>query len=82
MARIPENQAVFFELDGVVLQQPRLTVEGEIPFLPTPSQLSRQSVPWRMMLYMRTSLSTTMRLNSLITVLLTNTSRVMISSFL
>ena len=30
MARNPEQQAVFFELDGVVLQQPRLTSESEV----------------------------------------------------
>lgn len=32
MARSPEQQAVFFELDGVVLQQPRLTSEGQVSY--------------------------------------------------
>jgi len=32
MARNPEQQAVFFELDGVVLQQPRLTSESEVVY--------------------------------------------------
>ena len=32
MARSLEQQAVFFELDGVVLQQPRLTSEGNVTY--------------------------------------------------
>ncbi len=32
MARSPNNQAVFFELDGVVASQPRLTSEGSVPY--------------------------------------------------
>jgi histidinol-phosphate phosphatase family protein len=32
MARNPEQQAVFFELDGVVLQQPRLTSESQVVY--------------------------------------------------
>ena len=32
MARSPDQQAVFFELDGVVLQQPRLTTEGQVTY--------------------------------------------------
>lgn len=32
MARNPEQQAVFFELDGVVLKQPRLTSEGQVTY--------------------------------------------------
>ena len=32
MARNPEQQAIFFELDGVVLQQPRLTSESQVVY--------------------------------------------------
>jgi D-glycero-D-manno-heptose 1,7-bisphosphate phosphatase len=34
MAKIPDKQGLFFELDGVVVSGARLTPEGEIPFLP------------------------------------------------
>ena len=32
MARNPETQAVFFELDGVVLQRPRLSSDGQLAY--------------------------------------------------
>ncbi len=32
MARIPEKKAVFFELDGVLVERPRLDPDGEVPF--------------------------------------------------
>lgn len=34
MPRIPQNQAVFFELDGVLLSKPRLNSDGSVPWLP------------------------------------------------
>lgn len=34
MAKIPDKQGVFFELDGVLVQQARLQDDGSIPFLP------------------------------------------------
>ena len=34
MARIPDKQAVFLELDGVLTERPSLTIDGEVPYLP------------------------------------------------
>ncbi len=34
MAKIPDKQGVFFELDGVLVDSPDLTAEGDIQFLP------------------------------------------------
>ena len=33
MAKIPDKQGLFFELDGVLVEQARLTDDGEVPFL-------------------------------------------------
>ena len=33
MAKIPDKQGIFFELDGVLVEQARLTETGEVPFL-------------------------------------------------
>ncbi len=32
--RIPDKQAVFFELDGVLVEEPRLRDDGSVPWLP------------------------------------------------
>ena len=55
MARIPENQAVFFELDGVVLEQPRLTAEGKVPFLPHALKALARIDPTRFKLFVATN---------------------------
>jgi D-glycero-D-manno-heptose 1,7-bisphosphate phosphatase len=34
MAKVLENQAVFFELDGVIVREARLQPDGTIPYLP------------------------------------------------
>ncbi len=34
MARIPDKQAVFLELDGVITERPSLTIDGEVPYYP------------------------------------------------
>lgn len=34
MAKIPDKQAVFLELDGVIAERPSLTIDGEVPYLP------------------------------------------------
>ena len=34
MARIPDKQAVFFELDGVLIAAPRLEPDGSLPWFP------------------------------------------------
>ncbi len=33
MAKIPDKQGLFFELDGVVVQSARLDADGRVPFL-------------------------------------------------
>lgn len=33
MAKIPDKQGIFFELDGVLVDSPRLLADGTIPFL-------------------------------------------------
>ena len=33
MAKIPDKQGLFFELDGVLVEQARLTEDGTVPFL-------------------------------------------------
>ncbi len=55
MARIPENQAVFFELDGVVLERPRLTAEGEVPYLPHALEALSRIDPTRFLLFVATN---------------------------
>lgn len=34
MARIPDKQAIFLELDGVLAERPSLTIDGQVPYLP------------------------------------------------
>ncbi|MFY9345380.1 MAG: HAD-IIIA family hydrolase [Planctomycetota bacterium] len=34
MAKIPDQQGLFFELDGVLVHQARLAADGSVPFLP------------------------------------------------
>ena len=51
MARIPASQAVFFELDGVVIQQPRLRDDGEIAYLPGALEALTRIDPKRFMLF-------------------------------
>jgi len=55
MARIPENQAVFFELDGVVLDQPRLNGEGAVPWLPHALNSLARIDPSRFKLFVATN---------------------------
>lgn len=55
MARIPENQAVFFELDGVVLDQPRLTSEGAVPWLQNALPALARIDPSRFKLFVATN---------------------------
>lgn len=55
MARIPENQAVFFELDGVVLAQPRLRADGSVPFLPGALAALARIDPSRFKLFVATN---------------------------
>ena len=34
MARIPDKQAVFLELDGVLCERPSLNIDGEVSYYP------------------------------------------------
>ncbi len=55
MARIPENQAVFFELDGVVMQQARLNPDGRIPYLARALESLARLDPQRFLLFAATN---------------------------
>jgi D-glycero-D-manno-heptose 1,7-bisphosphate phosphatase len=51
MARTPLNQAVFFELDGVLVSQARLTAEGQVPYFPGALQALGRLDPRRFQLF-------------------------------
>ena len=51
MARIPKNQAVFFELDGVLLERPRLDPDGRVPYLAHALEALGRIDPSRFMLF-------------------------------
>lgn len=55
MAKIPDKQGVFFELDGVVLRQPRLDQDGGVPFLPRGLQALGRIDPRRFRLFAATN---------------------------
>lgn len=55
MAKIPDRQGVFFELDGVVLRHARLTPEGEVPFLDRALEALGRIDPRRFLLFVATS---------------------------
>ena len=55
MARIPENQAVFFELDGVVTAEPRLTDAGEVPYYQSALEALARIDPRRFKLFVATN---------------------------
>ncbi|MEM7205574.1 MAG: HAD-IIIA family hydrolase [Planctomycetota bacterium] len=51
MARIPKNQAVFFELDGVLIEEPRLRPDGTVPYLPHALEALGRIDPRQFMLF-------------------------------
>jgi D-glycero-D-manno-heptose 1,7-bisphosphate phosphatase len=55
MAKIPDKQGLFFELDGVVVQNARLTPEGEIPFLDRTIEALGRIDPRQFRLFVATS---------------------------
>jgi len=55
MARIPDKQGVFFELDGVVLSQPQLRQDGTVPWLPGAKEALQRINPRRFSLFVATS---------------------------
>lgn len=55
MAKIPDKQGVFFELDGVVVANPDLSPDGEIGFLPGSLDALTRIDPRRFRLFVATS---------------------------
>jgi D-glycero-D-manno-heptose 1,7-bisphosphate phosphatase len=55
MPRIPDNQAVFFELDGVIASQPRLRGEGEVAYLPGALEAIARVDPSRFKIFLATN---------------------------
>ena len=55
MAKIPDKQGVFFELDGVLVPTPDLTPTGEIEFLPGSLDALLRIDPRRFRLFVATS---------------------------
>ena len=54
MARIPERQAVFFELDGVVMREARLDDDGQVPYFPGALEALARIDPRRFLLFAAT----------------------------
>jgi D-glycero-D-manno-heptose 1,7-bisphosphate phosphatase len=55
MAKIPDKQGVFFELDGVLVQQARLAEDGSIPFLDRALEALGRIDPRQFRLFIATS---------------------------
>ena len=55
MARIPEQQAVFFELDGVLMREARLDEEGNVPYYSGALSALARVDPRRFLLFAATS---------------------------
>ena len=55
MARIPDKQAVFFELDGVLTEGPRLAPDGSVPWLPGAVRALGRIDPGRFSIFIATN---------------------------
>ncbi|GDY01914.1 D,D-heptose 1,7-bisphosphate phosphatase [Planctomycetota bacterium] len=55
MAKIPDKQGVFFELDGVLVQSPDLNPSGDIEFLPGSLEALGRIDPRRFRMFIATS---------------------------
>lgn len=55
MAKIPDKQGIFFELDGVLVQQARLSAEGTIEFLDRAVEALTRIDPKQFRLFVATS---------------------------
>jgi histidinol-phosphate phosphatase family protein len=55
MAKIPDKQGVFFELDGVVLREPRLDPDANVPFLDRALEALGRIDPRRFRLFVATN---------------------------
>ena len=45
--RIPDKQAVFFELDGVLTREPQLDADGEIPWYDGAIEALQRIAEWK-----------------------------------
>jgi len=55
MAKIPDKQGIFFELDGVLVQKARLEADGSIPFLERGIEALTRIDPKQFKLFVATS---------------------------
>ena len=55
MAKIPDKQGLFFELDGVLVQQAKLNPDGSIPFLDRALEALGRIDPGQFKLFVATS---------------------------
>jgi D-glycero-D-manno-heptose 1,7-bisphosphate phosphatase len=55
MAKIPDKQGIFFELDGVLVASPDLTPDDEVPFLPRSLEALQRIDPNRFRIFIATS---------------------------
>ena len=55
MAKIPDKQGIFFELDGVLVRNPDLGADGDIEFLPRSFEALGRIDPHRFRLFVATS---------------------------
>lgn len=55
MAKIPDKQGLFFELDGVLVEQARLTEDGTVPFLDRAIDALTRIDPSRFKIFVATS---------------------------
>ncbi len=55
MAKIPDKQGLFFELDGVLVEQARLDEHGEVPFIERAVEALTQIDPQQFRLFAATS---------------------------
>jgi D-glycero-D-manno-heptose 1,7-bisphosphate phosphatase len=55
MAKIPDKQGLFFELDGVIVPDARLTADGDVPFYPKSLEALTRIDPQRFRIFVATS---------------------------
>lgn len=55
MAKIPDKQGLFFELDGVLVSSARLSPDGEVPFLPRSLEALTRIDPAQFRIFVATS---------------------------
>jgi D-glycero-D-manno-heptose 1,7-bisphosphate phosphatase len=55
MAKIPDKQGLFFELDGVLVEEARLNEDGQVPFIERAVEALKQIDPQQFRLFAATS---------------------------